>query len=52
MGSGGYHHFHWCYRGRGVFVSVLQNIHNMLHTNLKFNMVQDSVNSTYDIIKL
>ena len=36
VGSGDYHQFHQCYRGRGVFVSVKQNNHNTLHTNPNF----------------
>ena len=32
-GSGGCHQFHRCCRGRILFVSVLKNNHNTLHTN-------------------
>ena len=32
-GSDGCHQFHRCCRGRILFVSVLKNNHNTLHTN-------------------
>ena len=32
-GSGSYHLFHWCYKGRRIFLLVQKNNHNMLHTN-------------------
>ena len=48
-GSGLYYQFYMCCRGRGVFVSVKQNYHNTLRTNLNCNIVQDITNSTYII---
>ena len=50
--SGGCHHFHRCCRGCGVFVSVQQNNHNTLYTNPNCNILQDSTNSTNNIIVL
>ena len=51
-GRGSCHHFHWCCRGHGLFVSVQKKIHNTLHTNPNHNIVQDSTKSTYNIIVL
>ena len=39
-------------QGRGVFVSEQQNNTNRLHTNQNCNVVQDSVQNTYDTIVL
>ena len=50
--SGRCHHFHWYFRGRGVFDSLQKNNYNTLHTNPNYNIVQDSKNITYDIIVL
>ena len=51
-GSGGCHQLHRQFGGSGVFLSVGENINNMLHTNPNFKIVQDSTNSMYDIIVL
>ena len=51
-GSGSCHQFHRCYRGSGVFVSVQQKNHNMMHKNQNCNIVQDITKSTYDTILL
>ena len=50
--SGCYHHFHWRFRGRRVFVSVNQNNNNTLHTNPNFKIVQDGKNIMYAMILL
>ena len=34
------HNFHWCCKGRRVFVSVQQNNNITLHTNSKCKIVQ------------
>ena len=39
-------------KGRGFFVSDQKNNPNRLHTNLKWNVVQDSINNTYNTIVL
>ena len=49
-GSGGYHHFHWCCRGGGLFVSVQKNNHNIRQTNPNCNIVQDGTKRTYNTI--
>ena len=50
VGSGGCHNFHWCCRGRRVFVSVQKKYHNTLHTNPNCIIVQHSTMSKYDKI--
>ena len=39
-GSSGCHHFHWPYRGRGVFGSMQPDNNNTLHTNPNCKIVQ------------
>ena len=51
-GSGVYHHFHWCCRGSGVFVSVQKNNPHTLYTNQNCKVVQDSTKISHDIIIL
>ena len=41
-----YHHFHQCYRGRGLFVSFQKNNNNALHTNMNCKIAQYSTNIT------
>ena len=43
--SSGFHHFHWCCRGHGLFVSVQKNNNNTPHTIMNCNIVQDSTSS-------
>ena len=52
MGSGVWHNFHWCCRGRKLFVSVQQNNNNTLHTNLNCKIEQDITNIVYNVIVL
>ena len=52
MGSGVWHNFHWCCRGRKLFVSVQQNNNNTLHTNLNCKIEQDITYIVYNVIVL